>query len=488
MSNLISGSSAPLVKSRLRAWYVHGTPFFNKTAKYGDCFVLGSVSQDQGSVTNIKCPNPRLYSQFAVVSQQVEPASLVEMSLEERVSENLGIIPKLARSDAPFTVWGVPGTGNIAFNNIQANKFKTLIFQDGKVTDYETTELVSLDEESAVDYNGSANFLDWYEYPNLDASVIFNATADQIVRSVYVHERVVKNETEYVLIVGTANVAASGELSSVHISTDFGSSWTQHDIPFAPFNNTATSDSPIISVIEENLMVAVNSSSIVAYASIQSLVDGTPVWDSTNLPNAITRVYTPFSESHSLYIRPSAIYKLDGNFDVTTYDIPLSDSPVMSVFNVDCVHGIIGGNSGGLAVTSNGGESWTSITPPAALVGQSIRGGMIVDANTFAIAGFSVTPTIWYYTTDGGVTWKQSSGHQTSTNNFQSFTVNGLVSTITGNGEAHVTIGNGVPGSWIKVPFSAPQDVEAIHGLPTRPFMIMYGARDRAILTGVSEV
>lgn len=425
---------------------------------YGDCFTVEGLSQDNGDVTRVECPDPRQYGKFIEVGVIRGEIGRLTTTINRRMTMNeVLLLRSMFDDDCPVDIhfhWG-RCTDPTAFNQYM----QAWILENVLVTNWSTDTTIA---------GGSGDRAPVNEAVDISAGSFY-----QVLATLKYSARVPAMTTDPIVDVALCDTkACSGDacppstgcdkyyaisnLCFIYGSLDGGDTWTSHTIP-AP--NCFVDDAPtVITVVGISCLgpyvVILFSDQHISYIRRDSLDFGGTDWTSidlsmsTDIPTTIDTIETREGPVSIILTTNGNIYGLDQFLTLTLLDgtagggLQLND--VASNGNIAVVVGhtgtvlyfkdgvwsevvtaptavnlfsalvktdknwYVGGASGELWCTADGGCSWTRVLFPG-FAGTTVNDLCLSNTHVlWMTAGGDL-----YRSIDGGSTWVQEPNDST---------------------------------------------------------------------------
>lgn len=366
----------------------------------------------QGDITPIRVPDPSQYGRFITIDRIKGQRGLPSISIEGRMTRELSEFLRLVRKGCNFDIQLHAGVCEDP-RDFNGGWEKIYVLEGAEPTGYDTAELGALDGDQDVPVNETIPLTgtDWYELKRLIGSEIGAAQIVQKVVGVAICDTrqcgecgIPSDGCQKVFAVTLSHGGSPGLPAEVLFSPDGGDTVDDTNVTTL----LATEDPTGLACVGVNLVVISNESLSLHYAKIADILNSVETW---------AEVGTGFVSSKG----PNAIFSLgstltwlvgDGGYIYFSADITASVSVqsagTVSTENLKAIHGIdelnlvaVGANNAVLH-TENGGDTWASVTGPAA--GVTLNAVWMKDENIWLIgtAGGKL-----FYTRNKGVTWTE---------------------------------------------------------------------------------
>lgn len=401
-----------LQNSFSRLWSMDGRARPDTSPRYQDLWTAGAFNWPQGDNTRIRIPSPSAYGQFVTVGKVSGEQGSPELTLMGRYNTSVSELLKLARRRCDFDVqlhFGVcrdPRNFNLGWNKI-------LVVESVRVTNYSTTDLGAMDDASQAVINEEVPVSGEDAYEILPISFASKAVTE-VVREVVdiivcdaqscAECGVSSDGCNVVFALVRSSDASPGVPSELVFTSDGGDTWADTDI-----TTLGITEDPIALACVGPYIIVLSEESISAhYASIVDILQGAESWSEVatgfvagGAPRAI---YSP-SSAHVWIVGAGGYIYFTND---PTSSVSVQDAGAATVQQLNAIHGtdleniVAVGNSNAVVRTTNGGETWESITGPA--VGVNLNTIFMVDDRVWFIgtAGGRL-----FYTVDGGTTWAE---------------------------------------------------------------------------------
>lgn len=364
-----------------------------------------------GGRTPIREPDPGRYGAFRIIDAIKGERELPTMSLENRYQYTVSDLLALAKKGCPFDV-------QVHFGKCQDPRDfnngwdKILALEAADITNWGTTELGALEQgqDAIVNETVDMSGFDLLEIKKLQVAALAAAEIVQEVLDIVICDSIscgicgiTSDGCQIFFALQTATGGSPGLPSELIYSQDGGSTIGQTNID----SLGAASNPNALSCVGSYLVVVSSADNSLHYALIQDILDGTETWVE-NIQGIVATTGAP----HDLFSAGSAHTWIVGAggyvyffSDITGVGV-VQSAGVATAQLLNAIHGsddqnlVAVGAANAVIYTTNGGETWASVTGPAV--------GVIL--NTVWVRG----PEEWfvgtaggklYYTRNAGVTW-----------------------------------------------------------------------------------
>lgn len=366
----------------------------------------------QGDITPIRIPDPSQYGKFITVDRQKGQQGLPSTSIEARLTRDLSTMLQLVRKGCSFDIQLHAGVCEDP-RDFNGGWEKIYVLEGADATSYDTGEMGALDGDQDAPVNETIPVTgeDYYELKRIKGGEIAATTVVQEIVDIAICDSrqcgecgVTSNGCEKIFAVSMSAGASPGLGAQVIYSPDAGA--TIADTVITTMG--AAEDPTGLACSGIYLVVISNESLSLHYAPLADILNGDETW---------AEVATGFVAAKG----PNAIFSLgsvfnwivgDGGYIYFSADITagvtVQSAGAVSTENLAAIHGadennlVAVGANNTVLVTSNGGESWSSVTGPAPAVALT--------------AVWMKTDLVWlvgtaggqlFYTVDGGANWTE---------------------------------------------------------------------------------
>jgi photosystem II stability/assembly factor-like uncharacterized protein len=365
----------------------------------------------QGDVTPVRIPSESVYGKFDTVDEirgaQGLPSLPIQFRLRDTISD---IFDLVTQKGCPIDIQVHVGKCQEP-TDFDGGWEKILVLEHSFGTNYSTDEWGALDadQDSAINEEVPFTGRTAYQIKRLLATELATTELTDEVIAIVICDAatcgacgIPSNGCEKVFAVTSATTGSPGLPSEVLYSEDGGDTWGTTNITTLGLAEVP-SDAACVGT---NLVVVSNDSDSLHHAPLKDILDGTETWTEMSTgfvgagsPNAI------HSES-----RTKTWIVGDGGYVYFSSDIEtaveVQSAGTVTTENLNDIHGIDRNNlvavgaSNATIYTTNGGETWASVTGPAvgiALTAVWMRSDLEWLVGT---AGGEL-----YYTRDQGISW-----------------------------------------------------------------------------------
>lgn len=401
-----------LQNSFSRLWSMDGRARPDTSPAYQSLWSAGAFNWPQGDNTRIRIPSPDVYGQFVTKGKVSGEQGAPELTLMGRYNTNVSELLKLARRRCDFDVqlhFGIckdPRNFNLGWNKI-------LVVEAVRVTNYSTTDLGAMDDASQAVVNEEVPVSgeDAYEIlPISFASKAGNEVVREVIDVIVCDAQscaecgVPSDGCNVVFAVVKSSDASPGIPSELVFTDDGGDTWSDTDITTLGM----TEDPSALACVGPYVIVISAESVSLHYAPIVDILQGVESWAEVttgfNAGGAPHAIFSP-SSSHVWIVGAGGYIYFTND---PTSEVAVQDAGSATVQQLNAIHGIdlenvvAVGNSNAVVRTTNGGETWESITGPA--VGVNLNTVFMVDERVWFVGTASGR---LFYTVDGGLNWSE---------------------------------------------------------------------------------
>lgn len=368
------------------------------------CARVGAVTEPQGDVTPVYCPDPSQYNAWKKVAQiQAQPGNATT-----QLAARLGVVNLLLNLKCQFDVQARFGACKDP-NDLRNGWEMIQMFASARITTKGTEELTALEpgEQAMPLVTADISIDEWLQVDRIGFVSKAPTLVDQEVVDIVVCDRPSCGDCEpasdgcsRVYAIVKSSGASPGIWAELVYTLDGGTSFADEPIDTLGSNEDPTG----LACIADYIVVISNDSCSLHYADKDDLGAWTEVtagFVAAKCPNAI----------FSLDARRTWIVG-DGGYVYTTEDpvsgVEVQDAGVATTQNLNAVHfldsqrGMAVGANNAVIVTNNGGFTWQAKTGPA--VGVALNTCWVDGQNRFWIGSAAGR---LYYTEDGGDSWTE---------------------------------------------------------------------------------
>lgn len=370
-------------------------------------------SWDGGDVTAVRISSNDQYGDFDLIDTIRGAQGLPELPLQFRYEQDISDMLRLFRKRCPLDVQVHMGECRDP-RDFNGGWHKILVLDGGHITNWSTNEIGAFEpgEDAAINEDIPLTGLDLYEIVRIIPAELGETEIVQEVIDVALcdarqcGECGLPSDGCQVVFALTLSAGGSPGLPAELIFTeDGGSILGQTNVSTL----AAAEDPDAMACVGTNLVIVSTASCSLHHAPIADILDGTEVWVEVSTgfvcaagaPNDIFSVGT----RHTWIVGDGGhIYF---STDVTA-SVTVQDAGIATVEDLNAIHGIDDlnlvavGNNNAVVVTTNGGETWTSITGPN--VGVVLNTIWMRSELEWLIG--DAGGQLWY-TRDGGVSWTE---------------------------------------------------------------------------------
>lgn len=392
----------------------------NTIPVYLGCHAVGDVDQPSGDIELIYCPDPSGPSRFKVVGSVKGAAGAITTTVTTDVTDELDDLERV--STCPFTLFvHMSKSGR---KDVFTNFDRSFVFLNAQIT---SRGLSGLSARIPDDNTRSEQTFD------LSSEALIRAFEPTIARQTVTETsnvnditfcndescRTEEDAAQAVCQVGFAVTdapAGSASVTANVLYTSNGSTWaaTSSD-PFAVTENIIAVECFEVSRDDTRVIVARGTADAGNPAEIAYSDDNGTTWTavdvgSTNGQYAPTRFSLFALDRNNIWLTTHNGYIYISQDAGLTWTAQESGSITSSAWNAiyfaDADVGFVGGASNAMARTIDGGDTWSSITGPAARAGDAVICVHVLDRNRIWV-GYDSGHL--YYTLDGGSNWSARS-------------------------------------------------------------------------------
>jgi len=413
-----------LTQGNKRLFIQFGGPTPNNAVKYSgkdtQYLSLTGISKPvSGGITAINVPDPNRFGRFKQIGRTRAAADLPSGSLE--VMAKKGTLPfQLGDLNCPFNVYEVAGQCKTPSDWTAGWTDYVQIYSFAEATDVDMGDRTAFDgDDGEVDTLSLTIDKIYAIAPMAFGSVANTAIIHAVVDATYGTAVQCGNcgpandgtQRIYAVTAGAGGVSSPGLPAGIVYSLNSGSTWTSLAI-----SGIGASEVPVqIEVVGIYLVLLVASSTSSLSAIYYSELNG-----DTGAPGAFTKVQTGFiatKYANDMYVANAReiYFAADGGYIYKSSDITAGVDRTLSAgdattSNLKRIHGVESvivavGASGVIVKSSTRGETWalTGATPLGATTGQAVQ---VMTANDFHVGG---STGYMYYTLNGGASWNTTS-------------------------------------------------------------------------------
>ncbi len=372
-----------------------------------------SPSQSFGDVTPIRQPDPNQYGKFLVVDTIRGELGLPTLSIQGRYQFTISEFLRLARKACPLDVQIHMGKCQNP-SDFNTGWDKILVFEGANITDWNPDELGALEqgEDAVVNEEIPMTGLDMYELKTLLFSELAAAQVNGEVVAVAICDSVQcgvcgisSDGCDKVFAITITQVGSPGLPAELVFSADGGTTISETNIDTLAL----TEDPSDMACVGVNIVVVSNDSCSLHYAPTADVLTFTELWTevatgfvcAAGAPNAIFSIGP--RDTWIVGDGGHVYFSADPTASVTVQNAGVATSENLNdVHAVDDQNVVAVGANNAVIYTTDGGDSWTSVTGP----------NPAVVLNTVAMR----TELEWFigdaggqlwYTRDRGATWTE---------------------------------------------------------------------------------
>jgi photosystem II stability/assembly factor-like uncharacterized protein len=395
-----------------RVWLLQNRAGPGINPEYQGLWRAGAVSWKQGDVKTIRVPNPGVLDSFVRIGKIRGDPGDPQLPITARYVSDLSRLLKLVRQgcDSDLQVHIGKCSDPRDFNK---GWEKVLVLEGAVPTDYKTSELGALEpsQRNMVDEDVPFTGEEYYEIGRMNFAEQAASQVTQEIVDIVVADAIAcgacgisSDGCQVVLAVSKRAGGSPGTGADLLYTQNGGSTWAFREITTLTGSNNPNAIGAVGSYV---FVVSANTVSLM-YATLSDLLNGAETWSN------ITTGFVTAGKPRAVYVFDPAniwivseagyIYK---SGDITA-GVSVQDAGVATAQNynavagIDQLHVIAVGDSNAVAVTNNGGSTWTAITGPA--VGVNLNAVWMLSDTEWLIgtAGGKL-----FYTTNSGVTWTE---------------------------------------------------------------------------------
>ncbi len=382
------------------------SPVYQQVAR-----VLGP-SQDFGSVTPVREPDPDAYGRFRIVDTIRGERGLPEIPLQVRYQFTLSEFLRLARKACPLDVQIHMGQCQNP-GDFDNGWDKILVVEGGVITNWSVSDLGALEqgEDAVVNEEVPLMGLDMYEITQLLTSELGATQIVQEIIAVQICDSVqcglcgiATDGCDKVLAVTLSAGGSPGLPAEVIYSNDGGTTIGETNISTLGADEDPTG----AACVGANFIVISNDDDALHWAPVADILNATETW---------TRVATGILAAGS----PNAIYSagpndtwivgdgghiyhtVDPTAGVTVQDAGIATTDILNaVHALDILNVVAVGANNAVVRTTDGGSSWASVVGPSPAV---VLNTIFMRTELEWFIG-DAGGQLWY-TRDAGVSWTE---------------------------------------------------------------------------------
>lgn len=382
-------------------------PHPSKCYDYQGCARIEGMEQTLGDITEVQCPDPSVYDEFLVVDEVRGAGGPVTTTMVAR----FGLVNPILKLTCPFDIavhFGKckdPSDFNHGFE-------KGVVFNHARLTSRSTSELTALEsaDRATILVTGAISARKFYEVgPIVFAEYARTLITGEVIAVVICDtpscgdcEEVSDGCQRVYAVCAPSSIVSPGLPAEVVFTLDGGATFDEEDI-----TTLGPAEAPSGAVcVGTYLVVVSNASHSLHYAELPGITPWTEVtvgFVAAGAPNAIWSV----DARHTWIVGDDGYiyFTADPTAGVEVQDagVAVGANDLNDVHFIDTLRGIAVGDNNVVAVTENGGATWTALAL-----------GPHVAANLLTC--WMLTENIWFvgddagqlwYTTDKGGTWTQ---------------------------------------------------------------------------------
>lgn len=397
--------------SQSRVWLIEDGAGPANSPDYMEFARAGAITWDQGGSTPIRVPSRTAYGQFDIVDRQKGQAALPQLSVEVRRQRTLSEMLRLSKSGCPVDIQVHIGACKNPSDFNEGWEIITIL-EDALIDSYGTTELGAFDADQDVPIVETVPFtgLDLYEVKPIAGAEVAAAEIVQEIISIAICDSKTCGECGLTPSDGCQRIFAltlsaggsPGLPAEIIYSQDGGLTWADTNVSTLAANE----DPNALTCVGTNLVVISEDSESLHYASIADILDAAEAWAEVTSGFVATKgplgIFS-IDRTHTwIAAEGGYIYFSD---DITSA-VTVQSAGSVSVQDLRSIHGInemslvAVGASNAVLATSNGGETWSSITGPDVGVNLNV---VRMKSETEWFVGTAGGKL--YYTRNGGASW-----------------------------------------------------------------------------------
>lgn len=396
-----------------RVWFQEGGPGPANRPIYYGTWKAGAPSWDMGDITRIRVPDPDRYGSFVRAgSYRGEPGD-PELSITARYTLDRSTLLRAARANCAHTLHIHMGQCENPQDFARGWK-KSLLLEEAEITNWSAEDIGALgpDETAAVNEEVPFTGSDLYEVMPINLTELAGATITREITSVYVCDRQQCGECgassdgcQVILALEGGISASPGLPPRVHYTVNGGGTWATRTVTTLAANQAGSrvfcsgSYTVVISADDNAHHYILTSDLVAASGSWTEVTTG--YGTTAQAPLAAwslggTETWL-VGEGGYIYFMGDPTSGVTQNSAGTTTTQNLND-----VHFSDSDHGVAVGASNTVVFTTNGGDSWVSVTGPA--VGIVLNAVWMVSQTAWFVGAANGS---LYYTLNSGVTWTE---------------------------------------------------------------------------------
>ena len=365
-----------------------------------------------GDRTPIRKPDPNRYGAFTIIDAIKAERGLPALSIENRYQYTISDFLRMARRGCAIDL-------QVHFGQCQDPRDfnggwdKILVLEGADFSNFNTNEMGAVEqgEDAVVNETVDFNGLDLYEILKVSFAELAGTEVIGEVVAVTICDSVTCGECglpstgcQHVFAITITQTGSPGLPAELIYSIDGGDTIGETNVStLGP-----TEDPSGMACVGTNLAIVSNDSCSIHYAPIADIEDGTEVWTAiatgltcaAGAPNAIFSMGSRFTwiVGDGGYIYFTA--------DITAGATDTQDAGVATTEDLQDIHGfdelnlVAVGDNNAVVFTTNGGETWASITGPA--VGIVLNTVWMKSADEWFVGSAAGN---LYYTRNAGTTW-----------------------------------------------------------------------------------
>ena len=395
-----------------RVWYVEGGVHPSRSPSMLALGKFGDPSHTIGEDTKITAPDPDNFGrdvQVGVVSGSEERATF---SISGRYTAGKDTFLDWKNRKCRVDIFALTGRcGNP--QDFSEGGEKWVYFQDGRITGHSFENFGAYGKDENSPTNGSVDMTaeDYWEFLKMNQEQSGSASTVREIYTVDVYKgsscEDCPHPCDRVLASMAGASATPGTQPVLLYSDDGGDTWSSQTIS-TMFSNEVVTDGVVIG---GDIVYISHTSNSMHHTGIEDLYIGTNTWSETitgfvagKEPNAITSA----DARHTWIVGDGGYIYFVKNHKVKA---EIDDAGVATTQNLNAVNAynsdnvLAVGNSNAVVYTTNGGETWQSVTGPA--VGVNLGACWMWDADAWFVGeGAGGTGKLWL-TTNQGITWSE---------------------------------------------------------------------------------
>lgn len=394
-----------------RVWYVEGgvnpanTPQLLSIGKFSS-----DPSQKIGEATKIPAPDPNNFQrdiQVGTIPGSVDRATL---AIGIRSTAQKSILMGWKNRRCRVDIYALSGRCGNPQDFTEGGE-KWVYFPDGQISGhaYEGFGAFGLNESKETNETVDMTSEEYYEFLYMGQAQVGSTSTTRQITTVDVYRGTdcedCPDPCDRVIASMIGASATPGTQPVVLYSDDAGITWTSDTIT-TMFSNEVVSDG---AVIGDNIVYVSNTSNSIHYTSIDKLYKNTNTWAETDSgfvagkePVAIWSA----DARHTWIVGDGGYIYFAKNYKT---GVEVVDAGVASTQDLKAVHAydsdniLVVGNTNTVIYSSDGGETWLTVTGPA--VGVNLGACWMWDKDTWLVGeGAGGTGKLWV-TSNAGITW-----------------------------------------------------------------------------------